>query len=59
MIIKLYNENSYIFINKNKYVNSKNYYEEILKLKFNKTQLNNNIVDEINLKIQKYIKNKV
>ena len=59
MIIKLYNENNYIFINKNKYVNSKNYYEEILKLKFNKTQLNNNIVDEINLKIQKYIKNKV
>jgi len=59
MILKIYNENNYIFIDKNKYVNNKNYYEELIKLKFNKTHLNINIVDQINLKIKKYIKNKV
>jgi hypothetical protein len=59
MIIKKYNENNYIIIDKNNYVNKKHYYEELIKIKFNKTYLNNNTIDELNLKIKKYIKNKV
>jgi len=59
MIIKKYNENSYIIIDKNNYVNKSHYYEELIKLKFNKTYLSNNIIDIINSKIKKYIKNKV
>jgi hypothetical protein len=59
MILKLYNNNSYVVLDKNNFVNNKYYYEELLKIKFNKTYINNNIVKDINLKIQKYIKNKV
>ena len=59
MIVKMYNENSYIVIDKNNYVNKKHYYEELIKVKFNKTYLTNNTIDELNSKIKKYIKNKV
>ena len=59
MIIKMYNTTNYIIIDKNNYVNKKHYYEELIKLKFNKTYLNNNIIDELNSKIKKCIKNKV
>ena len=59
MILKLYNQNNYTIINKNNYVNNKYYYEEVLKIKFNKKYINSSIVDEINLKIKTYIKNKV
>lgn len=55
----MYNENSYIVIDKNNYVNKKHYYEELIKVKFNKTYLTNNTIDELNSKIKKYIKNKV
>jgi hypothetical protein len=59
MILKLYNQNIYTVINKNNYVNNKYYYEELLKTKFNKKYTNSSVVDEINLKIKTYIKNKV
>jgi hypothetical protein len=59
MIFKKYNETNYIFIDKNNYVNKKHYYEELIKLKFNKSYLTNNIIDELNSKIKKHIKNKV
>ena len=59
MIIKLYNQNMYTVLDKKTYTNNKHYYEEILKLKFNKNYLNNNVVKDINLKIKTYIKNKV
>ena len=59
MIIKNYNENTYIIIDKKNYVNKKHYYEELIKIKFNKTYLTNSIIDEINSKIKKHIKNKV
>ena len=32
MIIKNYNENTYIIIDKNNYVNKKHYYEELIKI---------------------------
>ena len=59
MILKLYNQTTYTVVDKNNYTNNKHYYEEILKIKFNKNYLNNNVVKDINLKIQTYIKNKV
>jgi hypothetical protein len=59
MIIKTYNETNYIIIDKNNYVNKKHYYEELIKIKFNKSYLTNNTVDVINSKIKKYIKSKV
>ena len=57
MILKLYNENTFIYIDKSKYINKKYYYEELIKNKFNKTQIKNRTIDEINDKIKKYIKN--
>ena len=59
MIIKLYNETTFIYIDKSKYINKKHYYEELIKNKFNKIQLKNNTINEINDKIKKYIKNNV
>jgi len=36
MFIKKYNQNSYIFIDKNKFTYKKNFYEEVIRIKFNK-----------------------
>jgi hypothetical protein len=51
MIIKEFNSNNYIFIDKNKYVNVKHYYEELIKIKFNKKQHSHNIISELKTKI--------
>ena len=44
MIIKMYNSTDYVFIEKNKYIQSKHYYEEMLRIKFNKKI---NVVNQI------------
>ena len=36
MFIKKYNTNSYVFIDINKFVYKKNFYEEVIRIKFNK-----------------------
>ena len=51
MIIKEYNNNTYVIIDKNNYINLKYYYNEILRVKFNKKQHANNIITEITSKL--------
>ena len=36
MFVKLYNTNSYVFIDINKFAYKKNFYEEVIRIKFNK-----------------------
>jgi hypothetical protein len=59
MIVKTYGENNFTYLDYSKYVNHKHYYEDLLKIKFNKTIKTQNIIDELKEKINKYIKNKV
>jgi|688.fasta_scaffold2768901_1 hypothetical protein len=59
MIVKVYGENKFTYINYSTYVNHTHYYEELLKIKFNKSIKTINIVEELKEKINKYIKNKV
>ena len=51
MIVKEFNKNTYVIIDKNNYVNIKNYYVHLLNIKFNKKQHSNNIINEINSKL--------
>jgi hypothetical protein len=51
MIIKEFNKNTYVIIDKNNYVNIKNYYIHLLNVKFNKKQHSINIINEINSKL--------
>jgi hypothetical protein len=51
MIIKEFNKNTYVIIDKNNYVNIKNYYINLLNIKFNKKQHSINIINEINSKL--------
>lgn len=51
MIIKEYNKNTYVIIDKNNYVNAKNYYTNLLNIKFNKKQHSFNTIHEINSKL--------
>jgi len=44
MIIKVYNSTEYVFIEKNKYIQIKNYYDEMIRIKFNKKH---NVINEI------------
>ena len=52
MIIKEFNSNKYIIINKNNYINVKHYYEELIKLKFNKKQHTPNIINSLKIKLK-------
>ena len=56
MIIKEFNSTTYVFIEKNKYIQLKYYYEEILRIKFNKKQHSSNPAEEIKSKL-KQLKN--
>jgi hypothetical protein len=51
MIIKEFNKNTYVIIDKNNYVNIKNYYINLLNIKFNKKQHSINIINEIKSKL--------
>ena len=55
MILKEFNTTKYIIIEKNNYIYLKHYYEELLRIKFNKKQHSFNIIQEIktNLKLLK------
>jgi hypothetical protein len=47
MIIKEYNSNKYIFINKSDYYINNHYYEELVRIQFNKYKFKNNTKDSI------------
>ena len=55
MLVKEYNKNTYVNINFNDFLNKKYFYEEIIRIKFNKKLLICNTTEELKSKI-KHIK---
>ncbi len=53
MIIKEYNTNNYIFIKKTDYYINNHYYEELIRIQFNKYKFKENIKENIMIKLQK------
>jgi hypothetical protein len=53
MIIKEYNTNNYIFINKSNYYIDYHYYEELIRIQFNKYKFKQNTKENIINKLQK------
>jgi hypothetical protein len=51
-MFKVNNTNTYVFIHKNKYIHEKHYYEEIMRIKFNKKINSINIIDELKNKLK-------
>ena len=54
MFVKVNNTNKYVFINKNKYIHLKHYYEEIMRIKFNKKINSINVIDELKCKLKSF-----
>jgi hypothetical protein len=54
MFIKVNNSNTYVFINKNKFTYLKHYYEEIMRIKFNKKINSINVIEELKCKIKRF-----
>ena len=52
MIVKLHNSNEYKIINKNDYICLQHYYEEVIRIKFNKKLNSINIIDELKNKVK-------
>jgi hypothetical protein len=52
MIVKLYNSDEYVNINKSDYVSLQHYYEELMRIKFNKKLNSVNVIDELKNKIK-------
>jgi len=53
-MFKVNNTNKYVFIHKNKYVSLKHYYEEIMRIKFNKKINSVNVIDELKCKLKSF-----
>jgi len=53
MFVKEYNKNTYIFLNPANFLNKKYFYEEFIRIKFNKKLLICNTVEEITTKLKK------
>ena len=54
MFIKVSNTNQYVYIHKNKYIHLKHYYEEIMRIKFNKKINSINVIDELKSKVKSF-----
>ena len=52
MLVKEYNKNTYVFLNINDFLNKKYFYEELLRLKFNKKLLTCNTIEDIQHKLK-------
>ena len=52
MIVKRFNTNEYVNINKSDYVSLQHYYEELMRIKFNKKLNSVNVIDELKNKIK-------
>uniref|UniRef100_A0A6C0D2B4 Uncharacterized protein n=1 Tax=viral metagenome TaxID=1070528 RepID=A0A6C0D2B4_9ZZZZ len=52
MLVKEYNKNTYIKLNFNDFLNKKHFYEELIRIKFNKKLLICNIIDDIKSKMK-------
>jgi len=53
MLVKEYNKNTYTQIKFNDFLNKKYFYEELIRIKFNKKLLTSNTIDDIKSKIKK------
>jgi hypothetical protein len=52
MLVKEYNKNTYIKLNFNEFLNKKHFYEELIRIKFNKKLLTTNTIDDIKSKMK-------
>ena len=52
MLVKEYNKNTYVNLNFNDFLNKKYFYEELIRIKFNKKLLTCNTVDDIKTKMK-------
>jgi hypothetical protein len=52
MIVKEYNQNTYVFLNPINFLNKKYFYEELLRIKFNKKILTCNTIEDIKHKLK-------
>ncbi len=55
MLVKEYNKDTYVFLSMNDYLNKKNFYEELIRIKFNKKIVKNNIIEETIYKLKNKI----
>jgi len=53
MFIKEYNKNTYVYLNPYIFLNKKYFYEELMRIKFNKKLLICDTVEEITSKLKK------
>ena len=53
MFVKEYNKNTYVYLNPNTFLNKKHFYEEIIRIKFNKKLLIFDTVQDIMGKLKK------
>lgn len=54
MFVKEYNKNTYVYLNPSTFLNKKYFYEEMIRIKFNKKLLICNTVEDIMTKLKKY-----
>jgi len=52
MLVKEYNKNTYVKLNFNYFINKKYFFQELIRIKFNKKLLTCNIIDDIKSKIK-------
>jgi hypothetical protein len=52
MLLKEYNKNTYVNLNFNDFLNKKYFYEELIRIKFNKKILTSNTIDDIKSKMK-------
>jgi hypothetical protein len=52
MIIKEYNKNTYINLNYNSFLNKKHFFQEVIRIKFNKKFLLCNTIEDIKHKLK-------
>jgi hypothetical protein len=52
MLVKEYNKNTYVKLNFNDFLNKKHFYEELIRIKFNKKILTTNTIDDIKSKMK-------
>ena len=52
MLVKEYNKNTYTKLNFNDFLNKKHFYEELIRIKFNKKLSTTNTIDDIKSKMK-------
>jgi len=53
MLVKVYNTNNYVFLDTGKFPCERHFYDELMRIQFNKTQVCANTVEQLKLSIKK------